>query len=221
MAIDDVRMANALTDDQLKRALTAEGWTWEDYRKKLGEQIRKAKLLSRVVRRELTITEEALKRYYGEHIERFKEPDQTRASHILIAIPQDADDLLVEALRHKGEMILERLSRGEDFGELARSYSDDPSAKMGGDLGFFKPGDLLPEFDRVVFTLQSGQVSGLVRTKIGFHIIKVTGRKKGPAKPYEEVKDELRNQYVDGETLRLFKAWIQKVKVESIIEVRL
>jgi parvulin-like peptidyl-prolyl isomerase len=174
-----------------------------------------------VVRRELTITEEALKRYYGEHIERFKEPDQTRASHILIAIPQDADDLLVEALRHKGEMILERLSRGEDFGELARSYSDDPSAKMGGDLGFFKPGDLLPEFDRVVFTLQSGQVSGLVRTKIGFHIIKVTGRKKGPAKPYEEVKDELRNQYVDGETLRLFKAWIQKVKVESIIEVRL
>ena len=220
-AIEDVKRLNAVTDEQLKMALMADGVSWEDYRQELRNQIKRAKLASRVVRQEFTVDDERLKRFYVQHIERFKEPDQIRASHILIMVPQDADDLLVEALRHKGEMILERLRLGEDFQALARLYSDDASAKNGGDLGFFKSGELLPEFERITFNLQPGQLSGLVRTKIGFHIIKVTEKREGAIIPYEEVMEKVKGRYIEEESQRLYKAWLQKVKAESFIEVKL
>ena len=220
-AIEDVKRLNAVTDEQLKMALMADGVSWEDYRQELRNQIKRAKLASRVVRQEFTVDDERLKRFYVQHIERFKKPDQIRASHILIMVPQDADDLLVEALRHKGETILERLRLGEDFQALARLYSDDASAKNGGDLGFFKSGELLPEFERITFNLQPGQLSGLVRTKIGFHIIKVTEKREGAIIPYEEVMEKVKGRYIGEESQRLYKAWLQKVKAESFIEVKL
>jgi peptidyl-prolyl cis-trans isomerase SurA len=198
-----------------------QGLSWEDYREQLREELKRAKLISRVVRREFSVDGEALTRFYLEHIERFKEPDQIRVSHILIMIPQDSDDLLVEALRYKGETILGRLRRGEDFQQLARSYSDDTSAQNGGDLGFFKTGELLPEIERVISDLRPGQLAGLVRTKMGFHIIKVTDRKEGSVVPYEEVTEKVRNQYIAEESKRLYKAWLQKLKSESFIEVKL
>ena len=221
MAIEDVKRANAITDEQLKVALIAEGLSLEEYRQQLREQIKRATLVSRVVRKKVIVDDERLKKFYREHIERFKEPDQMRASHILIMIPQNADELLMEALRHKSETILDRLRRGEDFGELARLYSDDASAKSGGDLGFFKRGELLPEFERVTLNLQPGQVSGLVRTKLGFHIVKITGRKAGSVMPYEDVKEKVRNQYYEEESKRLYEVWLEKVKAESFIEVKL
>ncbi len=220
-AIENVKKLNAITDEQLRSALMAEGLSFEDYRQQLREQIRRAKLISRVVRRKVIVDEDRLKRFYIEHIERFKEPDQTRVSHILIMVPQDADDLLVEALRHKGETILERLRRGDDFQELARIYSDDASAKNGGDLGLFKSGELLPEFERATFNLQPGNVSGLVRTKIGFHIIKVTERREGSVTPYEQVTDKVKDRYIGEESQRLYEAWLKEVKAESFIEVKL
>jgi len=221
MAIEHVKRLNAITDEQLKDALMAEGLSLEDYRKQVREQIRRAKLVSRVVGKKVTVDDEGLRRFYIEHIEQFKEPDQIRASHILIMIPQDADDLLVETLRHKGETILEMLRRGEDFQELASLYSDDASAKKGGDLGFFKRGEFLPDFERATFNLQPGQVSGLVRTKIGFHIIKVTAKKEGSVVPYEEVMKKVENQYIEEDTQRLYKTWLEKVKAESFIDVKL
>jgi len=221
MAIEDVKRLNAITDEQLKMALMADGLSLEDYRQQLREQIKRAKLVSRVVRTEVIPDDEILKQFYLEHIEQFKEPDQIRASHILIMIPQDTDDLLMEALRQKGETILERLRQGQDFQELARLYSDDASAKKGGDLGFFKRGELVPEFERVTFNLQPGQISGLVRTKIGFHIIKITERKEGSVIPYEEVSERVRNQFIEEESTRLYKAWLEKLKAESFIKVKL
>lgn len=221
MAIENVKKVNAITDEQLRNALLAEGLSFEDYRQQLREQIRRAKLVSRAVRNKVIVDEDRLKRFYREHVEQFKEPNQIRASHILIVIPQDADDLLVEALRHKGETILGRLRLDEDFQELARLYSDDASAKNGGDLGFFKRGELLPEFERATFNLKPGQVSGLVRTKLGFHIIKVTERKEGSVIPYGEVTEKVRNRYIKEESKRLYEAWLKKVKAESFIEVKL
>jgi peptidyl-prolyl cis-trans isomerase SurA len=220
-AIEDVKRVNTVTEEQLKMALMADGLSWEDYRRELTKQIKRARLSSRVVRQEFTVDDERLKSFYLQHIQRFKEPNQIRVSHILIVIPEDADDLLVEALRHRGEMILDKLSRGEDFQGLARLYSDDASAKNGGDLGFFKRGELLPQIERITFTLRPGQFRGLVRTKIGFHIVKVTDKKEGRIIPYEEVMEKVRSQYAEEESRRLYKAWLQKVKAKSFIEVKL
>ncbi len=221
MAIEDVKRTNSFTDEQLKMALMGEKLSWEEFLERLREEVKRAKLLSRVIKHEITAGEDRLRSYYIKNIDRFKEPDKIRASHILIATPQDADDLLLEALRYKGEIILDRLRRGEDFGQLAQVYSDDVTAQNGGDLGYFKRGELLPEFERVTVNLEPGQVSGLVRTKVGFHIIKVTEKKEGSVTPYEEVKNKVRNQYLEEESKRLFEDWLKKVKAESFIEVRL
>ena len=220
-AIEDVKRRNAVNEEQLKAALMADGLSWEDYRQELQKQIMRSKLISRVIREDFSLDDEALRGFYVQHIERFTEPDRRRVSHILIMIPQNADDLLTEALLHKGEMILGRLRRGEDFGELARLYSDDASAKNGGDLGFFKRGELLPKLDRVIFNTQPGESSILVRTKIGFHIIKVTEKKEGRVIPYEEVMEKVKGQYIQKESQRRFKSWLQEVKAESFIEVKL
>jgi peptidyl-prolyl cis-trans isomerase SurA len=220
-AIEDVKRRNAITEEQLKTALRADGLSWEDYQQELKKQIMRSKLISRVVREDFSLDDEAFKRFYVQHIKRFKEPNRIRVSHILIMIPQNADDLLAEALLHKGEMILERVRRGGDFGELARLYSDDASAKNGGDLGFFKKGELLPKLDRIVFTMQPGEFDGLVRTKIGFHIVKVTEKKEGQVIPYEEVMEKVKDQYIEEESERRFKGWLQKLKAESFIEVKL
>jgi len=220
-AIEDVKRMNAVTEEQLKMALMADGLSWEDYRKELTKQIQRAKLASQVVRQEFTVDDERLKRFYLQNIKRFKEPNQIRVSHILIVIPRDTDDLLVEALRHTGEMILDKLSRGEDFQALARLYSDDASAKNGGDLGFFKRGELLPQIERITFTLHPGQFRGLIRTNMGFHIIKVTDKKEGRVIPYEEVMEKVKNQYAQEESQRLYKTWLQTVKAKSFIEVKL
>jgi peptidyl-prolyl cis-trans isomerase SurA len=220
-AIEDVKRMNAVSEEQLKMALMADGLSWEDYRQELVKQIKRVRLASQVVRQEFAVDDERLKEFYLQHIERFKEPDQIRVSHILIVIPQDADDLLVEALRHTGEMILDKLSRGEDFGELARLYSDDASAKNGGDLGFFKRGELLPQIERITFNLHPGQFRDLIRTNMGFHIVKVTDRKEGRVIPYEEVMEKVRNQYTQEESQRLYKAWLQEVKARSFIEMKL
>jgi peptidyl-prolyl cis-trans isomerase SurA len=220
-AIEDVKRAHAVTHEQLKMALAADGVSWEEYRQQIGEQIKKMKLVSHVVRRDFTLDDDALRRYYAQNIQRFKEPDQIRTSHILIMIPQNADDLLVAALRHKGETILERLRRGEDFQELARLYSDDASAKTGGDLGFFKRGEILPELEGIAFNLKPGEISRLVWTKIGFHIVKITERREGRVIPFEDVTEKVKGQYVEEQSERLFKDWLKKLKAQSFIEVKL
>ncbi len=220
-AIEDVKRAHAITHEKLKMALMADGLSWEEYRQRMSEQIKRAKLISHVVRQDFTLDDPALRRFYAQNIQRFKEPDQIRVSHILIMIPQNANDLLVAALRHKGETILERLRRGEDFQELARLYSDDASAKTGGDLGFFKKGEILPALEEIAFNLKSGEISGLLWTKIGFHIVKITERREGRVIPYEDVLDKVKRQYVEEESQRLFREWLNKLKAQSFIEVKL
>jgi peptidyl-prolyl cis-trans isomerase SurA len=221
MAIEDVKRAHAVTLEQLKMALAADGVSWEEYRQRMGEQIKRMKLISHVVRRDFTLDDDALRRFYAQNIQRFKEPDHIRISHILVMIPQNADDLLVAALRHKGKTILERLRRGEDFQELARLYSDDASGKTGGDLGFFKRGELLPELEGIAFNLKPGEISGLVWTKIGFHIVKITERREGRVIPFEDVFEKVKGQYVEEQSERLFKGWLKKLKAQSFIEVKL
>ena len=220
-AIEDVKRAHGVNHEQLKLALTADGVSWEEYQQRIGEQIKRMRLISHVVRRDFTLDDDALRRFYAQNIQRFKEPDQIRISHILVMIPQNADDLLVAALRHKGKTILERLRRGDDFRELARLYSDDASGKTGGDLGFFKRGELLPELEGIAFNLKPGEISGLVWTKIGFHIVKITERREGHVIPFEDVTEKVKGQYVGEQSERLFKDWLKELKAQSFIEVKL
>ena len=141
-------------------------------------------------------TEDQLRAFYKEHSTQYVVPEERRASHILIKIPEAADDSQVEAARAKANEVLARVRKGESFKALAKEFSDDPgSAKQGGDLGFFGRGIMEPDFENAAFSLKEGEVSDLVLTSFGFHIIKLDEIRAEKAKPFEQVRAEILKQY--------------------------
>jgi peptidyl-prolyl cis-trans isomerase D len=145
-----------------------------------------------VMGKDITISDEELKEYYEQKKTALKTQEQRRASHILFPLAADADEASVEKTRAEAAGVLQQIRDGADFGELAKKYSGDPgSASKGGDLGYFTAGNMVPEFDKAVLSMHKGDVSDLVRSQFGFHIIKLTDIKGSEIPPLDKVRDEL------------------------------
>ena len=167
---------------------------------RVGEQ-RKVKylLLDRdAARQKVSVPATDVQRFYNDNIQQYQQPEQIRASHILLetAGKDEAE------VRKRAEGILAQVKGGADFAELARKVSEDKgSAERGGDLDFFSRGRMVPEFEQVAFTLPVGQVSDLVKSQFGFHIIKVTEKRPGSTRTIDEVRaqieDQLKTQITD------------------------
>jgi peptidyl-prolyl cis-trans isomerase D len=143
-------------------------------------------------KKDVTLSDEDLQRFYRRHLDRYDIPDQVRASHILVRIPDEATTETREEKRAAAEKILADARGGKDFAQLARTHSEDiGSAARGGDLGFFPRGSMVPSFEATAFALAPGQISGLVETNYGYHIIRVEERIQARVKPLEEVKEEV------------------------------
>ncbi len=141
---------------------------------------------------QVTLSEEELERYYRRHLTEFEIPEQVEASHILIRVPEDAGDEAIEEKRALAENVRGEVQSGEDFAELARKHSEDQgSAEQGGNLGYFARGIMVPAFEEAAFGLEPGEVSEIVRTPFGFHIIKVTGRLEAGIKPLDDVLEQV------------------------------
>jgi len=143
------------------------------------------------------VTREELQAYYDQHRDEYRVPEEVKVSHILIKTPAPGadgkvDDKAVEAARVKAEDVLKQVRSGGDFAKLAEKYSDDPgSAKSGGSLGFIGRGRTVPEFEKAAFSLPKGQVSDLVKSSFGFHIIRVEDKHEPHMKTLDEVKEQL------------------------------
>ncbi len=145
---------------------------------------------------DVQVDEEALLELYEDRIDSFGLPEERRARHILVNVAEDASEAAVEAARSKAADLLARVKAGESFETLASENSDDAgSAIDGGDLGFFERGMMVTAFDDVVFEMQVGDVSELVRTPFGFHIIKLEEIREDSTKPFAEVRDDLELSY--------------------------
>jgi peptidyl-prolyl cis-trans isomerase D len=130
--------------------------------------------------------------YYNAHQADYQVKDQVRARHILISVPQGADAKTDAVAKAKAEGILKQLRAGGDFAALAKANSDDPGSKdSGGELGFFTKGRMVPEFEKAAFALQPGQISDLVKTSFGYHIIQVEEKQTAHTKPLSEVRAQI------------------------------
>lgn len=138
----------------------------------------------------MTVSDREIERYYQQNSARYETAEQVAASHILFKTGPDKDE---EAVRKKAESVLAQAKAGADFAELARKNSEDTSAENGGDLGLFGRGQMVPEFEAAAFSLKDGEVSDLVRSTYGFHIIKVTGHQPAFVRPIDSVREEIRN----------------------------
>ncbi len=136
--------------------------------------------LKKKVETDAKLTDDQLKKFYDQNLDKFKTGEQVRASHILVKTEQEA------------KQILAQLKAGAKFEDLAKSKSIDSSASKGGDLGWFGKGNMVPVFEKVVFGLKEGQVSGIVKSEFGYHIIKLTGKRPAGIRPFDEVKDQIK-----------------------------
>ena len=144
-----------------------------------------------------------VKKYYEEHKKEFSEPEKIRARHILLKTEKEAKE------------VLDKIKKGASFIEMAKKYSIGPSGKNGGDLGYFTKGQMVPEFEKVAFSLKKGEVSNIVKTKFGYHIIKVEDIKKAKNKTLKEVTKQivskLKNDYVNKKMEELYNKYKDKL----------
>jgi peptidyl-prolyl cis-trans isomerase D len=129
--------------------------------------------------------------YYEDNIDMFSEKKQVKARHILFKLAQDASEEKVKEVKQKAEAVLKKAKAGEDFAALAKKYSEGPTAKDGGELGYFSAGEMVKPFEEAAFKMKKGEISDLVRTRFGYHIIKVEDVKKARTKPLEEVRNQI------------------------------
>ncbi len=156
---------------------------------------RKAKYIffeSLKLRSEVKVTDDELRQYYEQHKDEYTLPERVKAQHILFKT-QGKTPEEIEKIREKARGVLDRVkNKGEDFGSLAKQFSEDTTASSGGDLGDFGRGQMVPEFERVAFSLGVGAISDLVQTQFGIHIIKVNGKQERRERPFEELKEAIR-----------------------------
>lgn len=219
--VEEVKQRNKVTQEQLEKALAIEGLTLEAYKKQIEKGLQRKKLIHWSVKVEQKVGEKELRDFYQKNLNRYRPNESYRPSHILFVIPKEASPEEVKEIRKKCEAVLEKIKGGSDFGEMALLYSQDSSNKDKGDLGNFKKGELLPAFEREALRLKVGEVSGIVRTEFGFHIIKLLDRKGLEPFPFEEVKERILADYYESEMERAFRQYLSTLKEKSIIEIKL
>jgi len=143
---------------------------------------------------EVTPTDDELTAEYENHLEDFEIPESVRARHILFRVAPDADEATVQAAEARAQEVYQKAVAGEDFAALARENSEDTTASVGGDLGEFRRGQMVPAFEEAAFVTPVGEVAGPVRTSFGFHVIKVEAHNPGGLQPKEAVLDTLRER---------------------------
>ncbi len=155
-------------------------------------------------RKTVTVSEEQIRVYYETHEEEFNTPARAEARHILIKTDENDDEAAaIEAAREKALELYERAVAGEDFAELARSHSEGPSAEAGGYIGAFSRGEMVEPFEDVAFALKSGEISKPVKTRFGWHVIKVEQQFPSEVTPLEQARDSIEYQIVDREALSM------------------
>ena len=206
------------SEAEFKNALSRNNLTEADLRFQFERDLAIKKLLDGQIGDKVAVSEKETRAYYDSNLETFKKPEQVRASHILIKVDPGADEAKKAEARTKIESLQTRLKKGEDFGALAKEYSEGPSGPKGGDLGFFGRGQMVKPFEDAAFTMKPGQVSNMVETQFGYHLIMVTDRTPEGTFSYDEVKDRLK-QYLEQQKVQAAIAeYVETLKAKAKIE---
>lgn len=175
-------------------------------------------LIDQQITSKMEITDEESKAFYDANMQLFKQPEQVKASHILIKVDAGATDAQKAEARKKIDAVQQKLKDGGDFADLAKEYSEGPSNTRGGDLGYFKRGQMVKPFDDAVFAMQPDEVSGIVETRFGYHIIKVYDKKPEQTLSYADVKDQLIERLKQEKIEKEATKYIDQLKKDAKIE---
>ncbi len=211
-AICDICERNNLDRDKLPEALAAQGLDYDAYVAQVRAQLRQMKLVSRVLRARMSVSDMALREFYLKNVPEFRDPDAVHLYHI--QFPEGTSRERVEAVRA-------RVLAGEPFQDLARLVSVGPAAVEGGDMGFLPVGSLAGGVAAAIEGLGDGQVSRPVELLGTLHLFYVDRRQKGRIPTFEEVRDRVQARYFKEREQELFRSWIESLREKARIEVKM
>ncbi len=215
--IDNIRKKYSMTESAFLDSLKKEGYTIDEYKKRLREQIMISKVVNLQIRSKILVTDGDIKKFLDENKEFSESGAGYRLKQIFFKAPKnDADRNLVE---EKAATVIKKLKEGANFSELARQYSEDASASSGGDLGLVRKNQIAREFIEAVTTLKPGEVSSPFWTAGGLHIVQLN-EIIGP-KTFDEIKEEARTAVTNKAFSERYAVWIKGLREKAYIEIRL
>jgi peptidyl-prolyl cis-trans isomerase C len=205
---------------EFQNALAKMDLSLKELRSQIERNLAVQRLLDEQILQKVTVTGEESKAFYEDNPNYFKQPEQVRASHILIKVDPKADAAELKKARQKIEAVQERLRADEDFAELARELSEGPSAAQGGDLGFFDRRQMVKPFADAAFALKPGEVSDVVQTRFGYHLIKVVDRKPESKLAYDEIRERLEESLKQQKAEKQLAVYLENLQQKATIETR-
>jgi peptidyl-prolyl cis-trans isomerase SurA len=205
--------------EDLEKMMIQQGVDPVEFKVNTKNQALKQMVLSREVYSHVQISTEEITKYYEAHKQDFDRPEEVRIREILITT-EGKKDLDMGALQKKAQEVLQKAKTGDKFEELVSKYSDGPTAKEGGDLGFFPKGKMVKEIEEVAFSLRRGQVSDIIKTKYGLVIIKVEEKHEAGIQKMEVVMNEIRDRLFGEKAQPAIQAYLIKLRQKSYIQVK-
>lgn len=217
--VNKLKEQNQISDAQLQQMLESRGLTMETYQEQIRHGLLVSKVVNAEVRSRIVLMETELRAAYEQHKERYRVAGELTVSHILFLVPSHATPEEEARAKQRAETVLQTIRQGGDFVALAKQYSEGPSADRGGFLGTFRTGELLPGFEQAIVTLQPGEISDVVRTRVGWHVIRLEQRKAGAYRPFEEVKDTLKSELSQTKLDKKYVEWIESLRQQAFVTI--
>ncbi|MFP4680695.1 MAG: peptidylprolyl isomerase [Chitinispirillaceae bacterium] len=202
-------------EEEFKKSLVSMGESEDSFRDQLAQDILLDSLLKELMDKSDTVSEKECRKHYEEHKKRYVGAPRVRASQILFPFDSSADSAQVESMRRKAQKVLGKAKSGEDFDKLAKSYSTMP---MAADIGWLKKGDLIPDLEEVLFSLEIGEVSEIMKSNMGFHILKKTDQEAERPLKYREVKDLIRKSIELSRKSKMISSYVDDLISDADIE---
>jgi peptidyl-prolyl cis-trans isomerase SurA len=212
-AVANLKKQNLIGDTELRNQLKREGIDYKEFTEGIRRSILRSRVLARAVLQDVAIDEKALRAYYDTHIGDFT-PEEYRLQQVFVSAQRkDAAAVAKEALA--------QLDKGRPFGDVVKEYSDESAKGQGADIGFVKQEDLFPELRQSLKLLIPGTYTQVVRTPYGLHILMLMEVKKGEPRPFEEVREQIKEQLFKVESEKRWKEFMAKLRASSYVEVKI
>lgn len=215
--INEMLKSRKMTMEQFKEMLAKDGLSLESYMEEAKDHLVRGRLANREIRSKVMVTEQEIGEYYKQHREEYEGREQVKLRQIVILSPTTAPVEKKREARAEIESIMARLKAGEKFEVLAAKYSP----QLGGEMGFVEKGAMLQPVEDAAFKLKVGEVSDIVESPAGFHIIQLLDRRGAGIKSLQSVRDEILNKLTLEKSEKKFEEWMTDLRKKSHIEIRL
>ena len=219
--LQDILAKQKLSMQEFSKNLAKEGKSLDSVKKEIRGQMMRARLLRREVKSKILVSDEEIGEYYNKNRQEYEGKETVRIKQILLVLPPNADKTIIAKVKNEAMQLYKRIKKGESFDLLALNYSQGPAAAQGGDVGFIGRGTIIPEVEAAAFSLPVGQVSEVIESSVGFHIIQVVDKKGAGLKPIAVVRQEIKTKIEDEKLDKNFDEWIASVRAKSHIELKL